>query len=336
MRRRLFPARSDARLGEYKIERLLARGLRTDIYRALHEPSGTKVALRCLDPRRAQDPIHASQAEDHFRAELDRVLPLQGPSIPTVLDGGVTDGILWLATELKRGQTLAIPSGRISYIDALGSTMVLVDALLVAYRKHGLVHGDLRPNSVQVDAWEEANVHGVGCAGLFGISRSLARVTPLYRAPEQLKGDAPVDVRSDIYSFGMILYALLAGRPPFADREGRLPDKAALVTIAEHGGSAFLVPLPKLLGPNAEVVWKVIQKATHPDPDKRIESWSQVRAEVGGSALFSLGKSPAERRRAVATLIRLHDRQGTGAQARAFLANAAEHDALELAKGLIQ
>jgi serine/threonine protein kinase len=336
MRRRIFPARSGARLGAYKIERLLARGLRTDVYRALHEPSGIKVALRCLDPKRAQDPIHAAQAEDHFRAELDRVLSLHGPGIPTVLDGGVTDGILWLATEVKRGQPVAITSGRISYIDSLGSTLAIVDALLVAHKKHGLVHGDLRPNSVLVHAWEEASVLGIGCAGLFGISRSLARVTPLYRAPEQLTGNAPVDVRSDIYSFGMILYALLAGRHPFADLEGRLPDKAALVTIAEHGGSAFLVPLPKLLGPNAAVVWKVIQKATHPDPDKRMESWAQVRMEVGGAALFSLGKSAAERRRAGAFLVRLHERQGTGAQARAILASAAEQEELELAKGLIQ
>jgi serine/threonine protein kinase len=334
MRPRLF--RYGSKLGDYQIERLLGQGPRTDIYRALHEPTGKRVALRCLDPKRSRDP---AQAEVRFWEELSRVLPLSGPNIPAVLGGGVTGGIFWLATELKRGEPLEIQPGRIAYVEALASACTIIDALHAAYEKHGLIHGDLRPDSILLNEWEEANVLGVGCAGLFGIPRAIARSTPLYRAPEQLTGEAPVDVRSDIYSFGMILYALLAGRPPFADGRGRLPDRLALVTLAEHGGPSLLTPLPGILGPDAMVAWRVVQRAIDPDPAKRFPSWSRVRSEIGGAALLYLGNNREERERTLEALLLLHDKQGTGAKARDFLENAAEHEADELtidAKDLYQ
>lgn len=274
--------------GDFFIERLLRADALTETYLARCE--GRTVALKCRDLGRAAAPPSA----EAFAAGVSRLRGLRDEGIPAVIDGGIQDSVAWLATAHIAGNTLrdllhTIPPHMYTYL--LGQALEWAVTIQTAHGA-GFLHGDLRPENIAFDMASDepgSRIIDIGCADLFGMTPAIAAHTPLYRAPEQLSG-GKVDARADIYSFGMIIYEMLALRPPFSGRDGAMPNLLKLRTMAIQEMPTPLQKVhrvfPKFV---ADLVWKAIAKAPQErfqlmaeliealeDASERIEPWASV------------------------------------------------------------
>jgi hypothetical protein len=257
--------------GDFFVERLLRADALTETYLARCE--GRAVALKCRDLGRAAAP----PTPEAFAAGVSRLRGLRDEGIPAVIDGGILDGVAWLATEHVEGNTLrdilhSVPAHMYTYL--LGQALEWAVTIQTAHGA-GFKHGNLRPESIVFDTSGDepgTRIVDIGCADLFGMTPEIAAHTPLYRAPEQL-GGGKVDARADIYSFGMIIYEMLALRPPFSGRGGAMPNLLKLRTMALQ---EMPTPLPKVhrVFPKfvADLVWKAIAK----DPQERFQLMAEL------------------------------------------------------------
>lgn len=285
-------------LGQYRIERLLSRST-TEKYAAISHATGARVVIKCLDLARGG---RATPDDATFRRELRRLTAIKDSRFPAVLDGDSQGGVRWIAEEFVEGTATELRKDKLPlYTYAVATVFSIANALQSALSEHGVLHGDLRLESVLAGT-TNVRVLGIGCAALFGVARGALTSTPLYRAPEQLEGLGALDVRADIYSAGMLLYALLAGRPPFATLSGAMPSVDEALVMAERGG-ALLTPLPVLRGNDAEDAWQVIQQATARDPGQRYGSWEVFSTDLVMIATNVLERDPEERKIANAVLV---------------------------------
>ena len=218
-RRRHLPVQSSFKdpeqLGPYRIERLLGRGGFASTYLAHHGVTRTPVALKLLHPYRHDDPEFVTR----FRQEARLGTMLNHPNLVRMLDPGPETGPPWLAMEYISGLRLdqrLRENGRPQLAECLRIALQVSGAMAHAHSL-GIVHRDLKPGNVIFDG-EQAKVMD------FGISRIVDSTTltttyaflgtPRYAAPEaQLK--AQVGPAADRYAFGIILFEMLAGHPPF-------------------------------------------------------------------------------------------------------------------------
>ena len=226
---RLPPSRLLGRCldGRFTIVAPLGRGAMGTVYRAIQHPLGREVAAKVLDPQRAADNPHLVK---RFLREARLAGRIAHPNVMAVLDMGHTaDGILYIIAELLHGRTLAAAlaeDGALA-IDRVVRIGLQLSAALAAAHQHSIIHRDLKPANVMLldGAAGEDAVRVLD----FGVSKSLAALrrgtaitelhdlvgTPAYMAPEIASG-RPADARADLYSLGVMLYELVAGRLPFA------------------------------------------------------------------------------------------------------------------------
>lgn len=289
-------------LGGFCISGMLERDALADVYLAHRD--GSSFNLRCLDLSRSA----ASPAPGVFEEKLRRLKTLRGDGIPAVVDGGIHDGRAWIATEHAQGSTLR---DLLKLMSTNLVTLMLEQALewavtIRAAHDAGFLHGDLRPESVVFDDMRDeprALVTGIGFADLFGLSRSIAAQTPVYRAPEQLRGE-PLDARADIYSVGMILYEMLALRPPFRSPSGERPSLLKLRTRAMLDAPLSLLKIHRAF---PKFVAGVIERAIAKDPRERPQRMDELidaiedsieRVQVWADTLNAAGEvSTPERER---------------------------------------
>lgn len=229
--------------GRYELTSLLGEGGMGRVYRAtLSGPSGFRkeVALKVIRPRGAD-------RDEAVRAFIDEARLcglLRHPNVVDVYDFGVTDGQPWLAMELVDGWPL---DAILREHGALPPTVVLDVAIQVAeglMHAHeladrgaplALVHRDLKPGNVLVTRQGVAKVMDFGLArataGEDSEASQVVRGTPAYMSPEQASGDA-LDPRSDLFSFGIMLYELAVGERPFL-RENVIALMMALVQVED-------------------------------------------------------------------------------------------------------
>lgn len=225
-----------ARLGDaYEIERLLGRGGMGVVYLARDLRLGRRVALKSLPASVAASP----ELQRRLRREARAAATISHPAVATVYALEEFDGHLYMATEYVPGHTLAaeIAQGPIAPARAGAMARQIAGALAGAHDA-GVVHRDLKPDNVLIDA------HGVKVVD-FGIAHveapeatRLTRAgamlgTPAYMAPEQLLGGS-VDARADLFAFGVMLSEMLTGRHPLAeaaDPRPRPPIPLGFVTI---------------------------------------------------------------------------------------------------------
>lgn len=207
-------------IGNYRVEDLLGRGSRAEVYRASHVKSGRAVALKVLNAAQADDPVVRARFLQAARA----VAALHHPHLVPIYDIGEQEERAYLAMELLAGGSLR------DLLDAdgdphtrpvqFGLEIVRQAAEGVAHgHRHRMVHCDLRPsNLLLAPAGGQVKVGDFGLAGLLigGVmtAADLAFASPAYLSPEQCLGGT-LDGRTDIYALGVILYELMTGKLPF-------------------------------------------------------------------------------------------------------------------------
>ena len=201
-------------LSNYVLDRPLGAGGMGTVYKAHDGSNGQAVALKVLRPDLAHEPGYL----ERFRREAQIASQLHSRHIVRILDSGNSDGRYFIAMEYVEGQTLAkrLENGALPVEEAIRICHEVCTALIVAHQ-HGVVHRDIKPQNILLDLDGTAKVTDFGVArrqGQPGITvDGLYLGTPEYMAPEQVDGHA--DIRSDIYSFGILTYQMLAGRVPF-------------------------------------------------------------------------------------------------------------------------
>ncbi len=204
-------------LGSYKILDQIGRGGMGTVYLAEHTNLKRKVAVKVLAGHQATDGGTAQ-----FYREAQAAAALDHPNIVKVYDIGRFGSVHYIAMEYVEGRTLAqlLAAGPVPFA-AAADYVAQAAAGLQAAGDRGFVHRDIKPENLIVDRSGTLKILDLGLAhalddggGSAAPASAAFHGTPDYIAPEQAL-NAPVDTRTDIYSLGVTLYALLTGRPPF-------------------------------------------------------------------------------------------------------------------------
>jgi len=293
--------------GRFTILSRIGAGSMGSVYRARQAAVGRDVALKIVRRDRAYDP----ETKARFEREARAVSLLKSPNTVTAFDfGEAEDGSWFLALEMLEGETLGERlrrERRLHWADALRFVAEALNSLAEAHAQ-GIIHRDLKPDNLFL-----ARVHGPSggheqCKILdFGIAKwvredegapvdqleTLAGTvfgTPRYMSPEQAQG-APLDARSDLYSLGVLLFQMLAGRAPFVDDD-------AVVVMAKHIKNA--PPELEEAAPGVEIplpVEAVVRRALEKLPENRPATAEQMLSEIEQAVAAS---------RAIESGVRLH------------------------------
>src|SRR5262245_6449425 len=212
------------RLGPYKIGKRLGRGGMGAVFEGVNVETGEPAAVKVLNPHLAAD----EGFRERFEMEINTLKKLKHPNIVRMYGWGQQDGYLYYAMELVKGHSVEeeLQSGRrFPWSDVVHHAVHLCKALRHAH-DNGVIHRDLKPANLLLTGSEsEIKLTDFGIARLFGnnsLTMDGALVgTAEYMSPEQAAGER-VTPKSDLYSLGGVLFAMLAGRTPF--RTTSLPE----------------------------------------------------------------------------------------------------------------
>jgi len=271
------------KIGRYKILGELGRGAMGRVYRAFDPNIGRNIAVKVI-PLDTADPELAMR----FRREAQAAGILSHPNIVTIFDAGDDGGFLYIAMELVEGPTLQqmLAQGPLP-IEQVISFCEQAGAGLDHAHARAIIHRDIKPANIMVQAGvvkvTDFGVAKSGTAGMTSTGQVLG--TPSYLAPEVVKGGA-ADARSDVFSFGVVLYEMLTGRRAFA---GDNLSTIIYRIIAEQPPAPTLVVSSLPAGVNY-----VVQKALAKERDERYASCAELVADLRNySALEAQGKAAA-------------------------------------------
>ena len=255
---------------DYRIEELVGRGGMGVVYRAYDQRLKRAVALKLITPELALD----ERFRERFARETELAMAIEHPNVVPIYDAGHVDGRLYLAMRLVNGTDLGALLGREGPLDparALAICGQVAHALDTAHGK-GLVHRDVKPSNVLLDANEHVYLADFGLTRRLEEHGTLAADgrsvgSPGYVAPEQIEG-RPVDGRTDVYSLGCVLFECLTGSVPYG-RESRLATLWAHLEEEAPTPSAVRAELPAALD-------AVIARALAKDPEDRYGSCREL------------------------------------------------------------
>ena len=269
----LVPSRHGTRMiaDKYRLDRLLGRGGMGAVYLGTHVDLDRLVAIKLLLPDFTAD----ADALERFRREARAAARLNHPNVADTYDYGVLpDGGAYIVMEMVEGQTLREymdASGPLPIEEAVDIAEQVADGIEAAHRRD-IVHRDLKPSNIILtrdhQGQLQAKVVDFGVAKLKeqttttgGLTASGSLIgTPRYMSPEQCAG-LKTDGRSDIYSMGVILYEMLAGRPPF--------DAPTATAIAIKHIQSEPPPLSEFRPGITPEIEQFVRQALDKDPEKR-------------------------------------------------------------------
>lgn len=209
-----------ATLGRYRILKELGRGAMGIVYLGKDPTIQRFVAIKTMSLNAADDAESLRDVKARFFREAESTGRLSHPNIVTIYDAGEEEDLVYLAMEMLEGSTLKYWSRQpnLMPLDRLIPIIAdVADALDFAHQQ-GVIHRDIKPANIMVTNANSVKVMDFGVAKMTSSTKTHPQVvlgTPTYMSPEQLSGKK-VDGRSDIFSLGVVLYELFAGRPPFA------------------------------------------------------------------------------------------------------------------------
>lgn len=273
----------------YRIDELIGRGGMGVVYRAYDLRLKRTVALKLMAPELALD----QRFRERFSREVELAMVVEHPNVVPIHDAGDIDGRLYLAMRLIEGtdlRALLRREGPLAPARALAICSQVANALDAAHA-NGLVHRDVKPSNVLLDASGHVYLADFGLTrrldehGSVGESGSVG--TPAYLAPEQIEGGS-IDGRTDVYSLGCLFYECLTGEVPFA-RGSQLAMAWAHLEEEPPSTSARRPELP-------EAIDAVIRKAMAKRPDERYSTCATLI--TAAEEVLELGqRSPGVRRR---------------------------------------
>jgi eukaryotic-like serine/threonine-protein kinase len=270
-------------VGRYVVEQVLGQGGMGTVYRARDQKLDRHVALKLLAPGRG-----SSDAAARLLREARAAASFAHPNVVAVHDVGDTDGVPWVAMELIEGRSLR---------DAVGDRSITIDErlrwltdsarALAAGHRAGLVHRDVKPDNVMIRTDGVVKVLDYGIArrlvddaaselGELATLTSEGTIlgTPLYMAPEQMRGD-PVDARADQFAWAVTAYELLTGQRPWGVA-GDMKALARMLTVAAD-------PIRKHAPELSERVAETIDRALARDADARFPTMDALIASLEGA-----------------------------------------------------
>ncbi len=206
-------------LGPYHVERLLGRGGMGSVYKGLHAKSGDPVAIKVI----ATGIANQTRFRRRFSSEIEALKRLKHPNIVELIGYGEEKGLLFYSMEYVDGHSLhdhLRQHGSLPWEDVVQVAIETTSALKHAHNI-GIIHRDLKPANLMLSKAGHIKLTDFGISKLFGAGdETLAGSvigTADYMPPEQAEGK-PVNVRSDLYSLGSVMYALLTGKAPFGGK----------------------------------------------------------------------------------------------------------------------
>lgn len=272
---------SGRRLGNYEISRPLGKGGMGQVYLGLDTRLGRKVALKLLPFSYTHDADHVQRLEQEARAAS----ALNHPNIVTIHEIGEADSVHFMATEFVDGETLrqCMSDRELNVREIVDIAVQVASALRAAHDAH-IVHRDIKPENIMLRRDGVVKVLDFGLAKL--TSQGLAKADPQvtgksmvhtqagtimgtvgYMSPEQARGQL-VDCRTDVWSLGVVMYEMIAGRAPFVGETHR----AVVGSILQHDP-------PALDNVPAELK-QIISKALTKDASARYESAAEMANDL--------------------------------------------------------
>ena len=263
--------------GRYDLEELVGAGGMSSVYRARDTALERRVAIKVLHEHYSGDPEYI----ERFRREARAIARLSHPNIVTVIDRGEHDGRQFIVFEHVSGETLKealAREGPLPVERALALTHQIARALAFAHGV-GIVHRDVKPENVLIDADGSAKVTDFGIARSLDVDEGLTETgtvlgTSDYLAPEQASGEQ-VDERSDQYALGAVLHELLTGEVPY-------PGPNSMAVAVRH----LRDPVPSVREKRPSVsprVDGIVARAMAKRPDDRFPSMEAMMAALEAS-----------------------------------------------------
>jgi serine/threonine protein kinase/Flp pilus assembly protein TadD len=265
------------RVGPYLVGQRVGAGGMGEVYKARDARLNRTVAIKVLPAHLAHD----SQARDRFEQEARAIAGLNHPHICTLYDIGNQDGVDFLVMEYLDGDTL---SGPMPAEEALRLATQIAGAVADAHR-HGILHRDLKPGNVMLTT-AGAKVLDFGLAksmntepGVTSTNVGTVVGTVAYMSPEQAAGK-PLDARSDIFSFGAVLYEMLSGTRAFGG------------TTTAEVLSAVLRDDPPPLRPST-ILSPIVQKCLAKQPGQRYQTMDDVQTALAQTFMTPVKEAPS-------------------------------------------
>ena len=275
-----------SKLGPYEIQSPLGEGGMGEVYRARDTRLERTVAIKILPAQFSADPVR----KQRFEREAKTISSLNHPHICTLHDVGSQDGVDYLVMECVEGETLAkrLEKGRLPLDQALKYGAQVADALDKAHR-NGVVHRDLKPGNIMLTKsgvklldFGLAKPVSEAFAGAQTISVSPTKSRPLtaegsilgtmqYMSPEQLEGKE-TDARSDLFSFGAVLYEMVTGNRAFDGKS----QASVIAAILEHEPQ----PIAELQPTAPPALDRLIRTCLAKDPEERIQTAHDVKLQI--------------------------------------------------------
>ena len=254
--------------GRYEIIKELGRGGMGIVYQAKDSKLQRIVALKFLPFEWACD----SLAKERFSREAQAAAALDHPNICTVHEIDEAEGRMFISMAFVEGESLKsrMERGLVRSDEALGIAIQVAEGLREAHKK-GIIHRDIKSANIMVTEKAQAKIMDFGLARVIGgpllTKEGMTMGTIAYMSPEQARGEE-VDHRTDIWSFGVVLYEMLSGQLPFKGEH----DQAVIYSILKEQPkpvSELRTDIPASLG-------QVVSKALEKNPDKRYQQIDEL------------------------------------------------------------
>ncbi len=265
-------------IGEYEVLEAIAAGGMGNVYQARHRLMNRRVAIKIL----SQSATANERLARRFGREVEVAARLTHPNIVTAYDAGTYEGACYLVMEYVDGpdlSTLLQRRGPLPVAKAVHCILQAARGLAYAH-DNGVVHRDIKPGNLLVDATGTVKILDMGLASSHDRDESPERPTASgkmmgtvqYVAPEQAVNAHDVDHRADIYSLGCTLYRLLTNRVPFEA-------ETAMQTILAHR-EQFIPTLADHVADLPDGLQDVLNRMMAKDPDRRYQSAAEVMADL--------------------------------------------------------